>query len=473
LGAIIRIACIKEVPYYNFYTIQISVASFNKLKIQVMLPRYYNAILLLLFCLLLAPSIIAQTSRPNIIYIMTDDMGYADLSSYGQKEYKTPNLDKLAAQGMKFMQAYAAGPVCTPTRAGFMTGRYPARIPIGLIEPLTGSPKDSAFGLTADYPSIATLLKQSGYETLLIGKWHLGFLPQHSPTENGFNYFYGFHSGAADYISHKGSGKRPDLYENDRPVSKEGYLTDLFSQKAITFLRGPHTKPFFLVLNYNVPHWPWQGPTDKAYDDTVDFRKGGSPAIYAAMMQRLDDGIGDIMNVLENEGLFSTTIVIFTNDNGGERYSNNGGLAKAKGSLWEGGIRVPAFIRWPGKISAGATTLQVAITMDWTATILAVAGVQAHPEFPLDGKNLLPLCQGKSKEVDRTFYWRTSQRQNQKAIREGQWKYLKDEEEEYLFDLIADPGEKINLKEAQPSKFRYLKQKYTEWEKSVLTPMPL
>ena len=334
-----------------------------------------SASLLHKIVILLGLSIVAYfnafTQRPNIIYIMTDDMGYADLSGYGRKDYKTPNLDKLASQGMKFTDAYAAGPLCTPSRTGLMTGRYPARTPVGLKEPLT--PKDSAFGLSPANLSVATLIKLKGYETVLIGKWHLGTLPQNSPVKNGFDYFYGIHSGAADYISHKGDGRSYDLYENESPVLQDGYLTDLFTQKADSFLKQPHTKPFLLILNYNAPDWPWQGPADKAYADTTDFRVGGSPAIYAAMMKSLDDGVGAVMRTLDETGLREKTIVIFTNDNGGEQYSDNGGFAQNKGTLWEGGIRVPAFVRWPGKIKAGTITAQPAITMDWTATILAAA----------------------------------------------------------------------------------------------------
>jgi arylsulfatase A-like enzyme len=262
-------------------------------------------------------------------------------------------------------------------------------------------------------------MRASGYETALIGKWHLGFLPQHSPVKNGFDYFFGIHSGATDYISHKADVQRHDLYENDSLVYPKGYLTDLFSQKAIAFLKQKHKKPFFLTLTFNAPHWPWQGPTDKPYDDTANFRTGGSPAIYAAMMKSLDDGIGKIMKTLDDEKLSSHTIVIFTNDNGGERYSDNGGLSKAKYTLWEGGIRVPAFVRWTDKINAGATTQQVAVTMDWTATILAAAGAKVHNDFALDGINLMPILTGKKKNVQRTIYWRTFQRDKQKANQPG------------------------------------------------------
>lgn len=430
-----------------------------------------RSVLFLSFTLLVYSN--AQSQRPNIIYIMTDDMGYSDLSGYGRKDYTTPNLDKLASQGIKFVNAYSAGPLCTPTRTAFMTGRYPAKTPVGLIEPLTGTKRDSAFGLTTDFPSVATLMKAGGYETALIGKWHLGRLAQHSPVKNGFDYFYGFHSGAADYISHKDEGRTHDFYENDSLIYPEGYLTDLFSQKAIAFVKQKHNKPFFLTLTYNAPHWPWQGPTDRPYMDSVDFRKGGSPTIYAAMMKSLDDGVGEIMKTLDDNGLANQTIVIFTNDNGGERYSDNGGLAKAKSTLWEGGIRVPAFVRWPNKINAGIITQQVSITMDWTTTILSVGKAKANNNFPLDGIDLMPIMTKKKKTVERTIYWRTFQRAKQKAIRDGKWKYLQDEKGEYLFDLLADRGEKNDLKEKQGIIFNRLKKRYAKWEKTVLQPIPL
>ena len=415
----------------------------------------------------------ARSQRPNIIYIMSDDMGYGDLSSYGRKDYTTPNIDKLASQGIKFVNAYSAGPLCTPTRAAFMTGRYPARTPVGLIEPITGQKKDAAFGLTPEYPSVATSMKAAGYQTILIGKWHLGSSSQHSPVKNGFDYFFGFHSGAADYISHKGDGGKHDLYENDSLVYPEGYLTNLFSEKAIDFIKQKHSKPFFLTITFNAPHWPWQGPNDKPYQDSVDFRKGGSHSTYAAMMTSLDDAVGNIMKTLDNEQLSNQTIVIFTNDNGGERFSDNGGLAMAKGTLWEGGIRVPAFVRWPGKIDAGKITQQAAITMDWTKTILSAGGAEAHKDFPLDGIDLMPFLTGKTKTTDRTFYWRTFQRKKQKAIRDGNWKYLQDERGEYLFNLADDQGEKNDVKAKESDTFNRLKQQFATWEKTVLQPIPL
>ena len=191
------------------------------------------------------------------------------------------------------------------------------------------------------------------------------------------------------------------------------------------------------------------------------------------MMKSLDDGVGSIMNTLDDEQLANQTIVIFTNDNGRERFSNNGGLSNAKGTLWEGGIRVPAFVRWTGKINPGIITQQVAITMDWTATILSIGKGQSHPNFPLDGINLLPVLTGKKEEIQRTQYWRTFQRKMSKAIREGDWKYLQDENEEYLFNLSVDPGEKTNLKTEQEAIFKRRKEKFKKKKKTVLQPIPL
>jgi len=423
----------------------------------------------LIFIFVFVTTILSAQTRPNIIYIMADDLGYADLSCYGRKDYQTPNLDKLASQGVKFMNAYAAAPVCTPTRAAFMTGRYPARIKVGLYEPLADGRSDSLVGLSPEYPSVAGLLKNAGYETYLVGKWHLGYLPEFSPIQNGFDYFYGFHAGAIDYISHGN-----DLYENENPVHIDGYLTNIWADKAIDIISKQHSKPFFLALMFNAPHWPWQGPKDKPYPDTMPWRSGGSPAIYASMMKSLDDGIGRIMKTIDDVKLQKNTVIIFTSDNGGERFSDNGIYQEGKMSLREGGIREPAFIRWTDSIMPNAVTNQVTVTMDWTATILSLAGAKPDPKFPLDGIDIMPIISGKEAEVNRILYWRISQRNQHKAIRYGNWKYLQDEKgNEYLFDLKLDPGEHYNLKNLQPAIFEDLKYKYDRWERTVLKPLPL
>jgi arylsulfatase A-like enzyme len=398
---------------------------------------------------------------------MVDDMGYADLSCYGRKDYSTPNLDKLASEGIIFLNAYAAAPVCTPTRTAFITGRYSAKLPVGLREPLIPE-RDSLIGLEPSTPSIGKLLKESGYETALIGKWHLGFTNEFAPNKNGFDYFYGFRSGASDYVSHKGDGGKPDLYENENPIVEKGYLTTLFKERTLQFLKQPHNKPFFLSLDFNAPHWPWQGPEDPAYPDTMRMSAGGSPATYAKMIIALDDAVGEIMKFVDEQPYSKNTLIIFTSDNGGEKYSDMGPYQGKKFGLWEGGIREPAFMRWTGVIKPSTMTPQVATTMDWTATILAAAQVSPDPKFPLDGIDLMPVCSGKSQLIKRTLFWRTIERSHQKAMRDGNWKYLEDEKGEYLFDLSTDPYEKADVKGQYPDILQNLRKKYLVWEGTVL-----
>ncbi len=415
----------------------------------------------------------AQVERPNIIYLMADDLGYADLSCYGRKDYQTPHLDKLASEGMKFLNAYAAAALCTPTRTAFMTGRYPARTPVGLMEPLRWKHKDSIIGLTPEYTSIASLLKRNGYETYLVGKWHLGYDLKYSPNKNGFDYFFGFNSGGIDYISHTNPKGHSDLYENETPIKKGGYLTDIWAEKAIEIIESNHTKPFFLSVMFNAPHWPWQAPGDKPYPDTMNWHTGGSKEKYAAMINSLDQAVGKIMKALDVQKITNQTLVIFTSDNGGEEFSDMGIYSGMKEELLEGGIKEPAFVRWPGTIASGNSTTQVAITMDWTATILAAAATKPDPAFPLDGMNLLPVLKGGKEVMGRTFYWRLFQEKKQKAIRDGDWKYLQNEKGEFLFNLEKDPGEKKDLKKIYPTKFIRLKKKYRDWEATVLKPIPL
>ena len=421
--------------------------------------------------------------RPNILFIVADDCGYGDLSCYGRQDYQTVALDKFAGEGVRFSQAYAAAPVCSPTRISFMTGRYPARTPAGLREPLTGNKLDRAIGLTAEHPTVSSLLKAGGYDTALIGKWHLGSQPEHHPNRHGFDEFFGVIEGAADYISHVDPLGRPGLFHNETPIQREGYLTDLLTEQAVAFISRARPRPFFLSLQYTAPHWPWQGPGDPPYPlrpaqsspgpATNEWQSGGSAKTYAQMMNRLDEGIAAVLATLEKAGLRENTLVIFTSDNGGEQFSKMDPFAGKKMQLWEGGTRVPAMMRWPGVIAAGRTTDQVAITMDWSATILAVAGVQPAPGFALDGIDLLPICRGDTPVQPRTLAWRTFQRTRQKALRHGEWKYLHDGENEYLFNLARDPGERRDHKADQPERFEELKKLFHDWEMQMLAPVPL
>jgi arylsulfatase A-like enzyme len=419
----------------------------------------------------------AEKARPNIIFIVADDLGYADLSCYGRKDYQTPALDRLAAQGVRFSQAYAGAPVCTPSRVSFITGRYPARLSVGLREPLVGSNADRAIGLPADHPTVSSLLKSSGYETALVGKWHLGSQPEHHPNRHGFEEFFGTTAGAADYINHTSGLGRPDLFHNEKPVQRDGYLTDLLTEYAVAFVSRPRERPFFLSLQYTAPHWPWQKPGDPprpaAEAGSAAWTQGGSPETYASMMERLDAGIAAILAALDQHGIGENTLVIFTSDNGGEQFSRMAPLSGRKMQLREGGIRVPAIARWPGVLPAGRETDQVAITMDWTATILAAARVPTLANDHFDGIDLLPICRGEQPGQSRTLAWRTFQRTQHKALRQGDWKYFHDGQREYLFNLGLDPAEANDLKGEQPERFVALKKLYTEWEAQMLPPIAL
>ena len=411
-------------------------------------------------------------ARPNVLFILADDLGYGDLSCYGRPDYDTPALDRLAEQGMKFTSAYAAAAVCTPTRCAFITGRYPQRFEVGLQEPLTAA--SPPVGLPGSQPTIATRLRETGYETALIGKWHLGWRPEYRPNRHGFDEFYGTLSGALDYFTHiapdSGEAELPDLWENDRRVTTDGYLTDVFSDRAVEFVSRARSKPCYLSLHYTAPHAPWEGPADRTTADHTGHGvgpmvNGGSLAVYGEMMRSMDEGIGRVLAALRRARLERDTLVIFTSDNGGERYSFNWPFSFQKGYLYEGGIRVPAIVRWPGAVPAGTVTEQAAVTMDWTATILAAAGVQADAAHPLDGENLLPVLRGERGAYDRTLFWRTRTRA---AARIGRWKYVQEGDAEHLYDLGVDLGEKTDLKARESAAFAEAKRRYSEWAAAML-----
>jgi len=428
----------------------------------------------------------SQTRHPNILFILADDLGYGDLSCYGRPDYRTPNLDRLALQGVRFANAYSASPLCTPTRCAFITGRYPARTRVGLEEPLYErralGDKTLTLGLPSEHPTIASLLKQTGYETALIGKWHLGYLPNFGPIQSGFDEFFGVMSGAVDFFTHKDMEGDADLFEGKVPVERIGYMTEMLTERAVEYVtrRKGSARPFYLSLHYTAPHWPWEGPGDRKPNHElhgpVAFRAGGSLKTYASMMKSLDDGIGQVLGALARSGLERNTLVIFTSDNGGERFSYNWPFTGQKNSLWEGGVRVPAIVRWPGVTQAGGRLIdQPAITMDWTATILAATGSKADPRYPLDGLDLLPMIRASQSAtaytqhpIPRTFFWRNS---NQDAALKSPWKYLNDGSHEYLFNLSIDQREQANFRDQNPTMFNQLRSEFKTWESTVL-PRP-
>lgn len=412
----------------------------------------------------------SRAARPNVVFILADDLGWGDLSCYGRPDYRTPNLDLLAAQGVRFTDAYSASAVCTPTRVGFFTGRYPARVNVGLFEPITVA--NQTVGLDPNHPSIASLLKKSGYDTALIGKWHLGFRPEWGPNAHGFDEFFGILSGAVDYHLHKMGSGRPDLFENLTPVQRNGYLTDLLTERAVDYVSRRRAAPFYLSLHYTAPHWPWQdrksGESVNFTDKTIEPVKmggGGSLKLYAEMMRILDEGVGRVMKALRATGIERNTLVIFTSDNGGERFSYQWPFSGDKGDLLEGGIRVPAIVRWPGMITPNRISHQMAITMDWMATILAVAGTKSDEAYPSDGIDLLPIIRGASPVHDRTFFWRIY---DQDAVRQGKWKYFRDGERRRLFDLSFDQHEQADFGTKNAAVLERLSGEFDNWNRQML-----
>jgi arylsulfatase A-like enzyme len=405
--------------------------------------------------------------RPNVVLIMMDDVGYGDYGSYGAPDIKTPNIDRLAREGVRFTDFYAA-PSCTPTRAALITGRYQQRV--ALEVPLPSAPA-AGRGLPVTGRSLPQLLKNSGYATGLVGKWHLGYLPEFHPNAHGFDYFFGFMSGLIDYYQHTGPDGKHDLYENREAVHVQGYSTDLITDRAISFIEK-HQRPFFLEVAFNAAHWPFQVP-DKPSTAPGNGRfvqpqeeNTGTRADYVAILERADQGVGRILATLEKLGLTRNTLVIFTNDNGGEWLSRNAPLFHRKQTLWEGGIRVPLIMRWPGQIPAGRTQRQVGIVQDLTATVLGAAGATVPPETRLDGINLLPIVQGKSPVVERTLFWRATNR-NQRAVRQGDWKVIVESGNLFVFNLREDIGERHDLAKERSDIARKLFPLIAAWEKDV------
>ena len=421
-------------------------------------------------------------TRPNVVLIITDDVGYGDIGSYGAPDIKTPNIDSLAKNGTRLTDFYAA-PSCSPTRAALITGRYQQRVRIET--PLGSARVAQEQGLRPTGRSLPQLLKNNGYHTALIGKWHLGYTREFSPLAHGFDSFFGFKSGLIDYYQHSDSDGQHDLFENEEPSHAMGYSTDLFTEHAVKIIEESAGKPFFLEVAYNAAHWPFQVPDHPSVapnnarfvqpqDDPTSTRQD-----YVAIVERADRGVGQILAALDRKGLARDTLVIFTNDNGGEWLSRNAPLFHRKQTVWEGGIRVPAVFRWPGHVPAGKTSAQVGIVMDLTATILAVTNSPVPAEARLEGMNLLPLLETEQR-VERTLFFRyTLATRRQRAVRQGDWKLMLDGANPLLFNLANDIGERNDLANQRVDIVRRLYPLITRWEqdidaeaKAVATPAP-
>jgi arylsulfatase A-like enzyme len=405
--------------------------------------------------------------RPNFVFILADDLGYADLGCYGGRTKCSPSLDRLAREGLRFTQGYANSSVCSPTRFALMTGRWQHRLRGGADEPIRSSARgDATLGLPPAHPTLPSLLRDAGYATALVGKWHLGFPPHFGPLKSGYEEFFGMLSGGMDYHTHRDTAGIHDLYDNETEVHRKGYLTDLITERAVRFVKRERSAPFLLSVHYNAPHWPWVTRSDAAESRRIEkifHFDGGSLATYLTMIRQMDEGIGRILAALKKTRLERNTLVVFTSDNGGERFSDTWPLVGKKMDLLEGGIRVPYIVRWPAKVKAGGVTKQTAITMDWVATFLDAAGVAPHKDYPLDGMSLLPILRSPSKTRDRDLFWKMLFR-DQKAMRFGSWKYLSVEGNEFLYDLSKDERERANYARRVPEIFSLLKEKYSAWE---------
>ncbi|MBK6864147.1 MAG: sulfatase-like hydrolase/transferase [Ideonella sp.] len=418
-------------------------------------------------------------ATPNLIYIVADDLGFADLGCYGGRPASfgavSPNIDALAAGGLRLIQGYANSPVCSPTRFALMTMRYQYRVRGGMEEPINSKSKGSAaLGLPPQTPTLPSLLRQAGYATALVGKWHLGYPPAFGPLRSGYDQYYGIMAGGADYFTHCSGKGDHDLYLGEQEHHEDGYLTDLLSRRAVAYIERRASsarsgKPFFLSLHYTAPHWPWETRDDADVAPqlkTLFHLDGGSVDTYRRMIHHMDEGIGWVVDALRRKGLLHDTLIVFTSDNGGERYSDNWPLVGGKMDLTEGGIRVPWVAHWPAAIRPGGVSAQHCMTMDWSATLLDVAGGTPDPQHPLDGVSLAEVLREPQRTFERPLYWRMNHR-HQRALRLGRWKYLKVDEHEYLFDLEADERERANLAARHPERFDALRQQWLAWNATI------
>ncbi|MGD9752060.1 MAG: sulfatase-like hydrolase/transferase [Acidimicrobiia bacterium] len=429
--------------------------------------------------------------RPDIVFILADDLGWADLGCFGSPSIRTPNLDRLAAEGVRFTHAYAGSSWCSPTRLSLYTGRNPGRLSAGLEEPLRT--RADGNGIPAGHPTLPSLLRTAGYGTAMFGKWHCGWLPWYSPLRIGFDVFFGNLDGAMDYFEHIGTLGEPDLYEGETPVEQTGYYTDLISDRAVELIAAAGPEPFYLQLNYTAPHWPWEGRGDaeegrrirRDYEQrTVPFPllhlDGGSLAKYGELVETMDDAIGRVLDALDAAGRRENTIVIFCSDNGGERWSMNWPFVGEKGDLTEGGVRVPFILRWPAAVGPHQVSDAPTITMDWTATLLDAAGTGPDPAYPLDGVSLLPWLVEGAAFPDHDLFWRIS---SQGALRRGRWKYVRDGREravlgnwprrpgtfELLYDVTVDGREAADVARHHPELVAELRD---AWDRIDATLLP-
>ncbi|MBI1373563.1 MAG: sulfatase-like hydrolase/transferase [Phycisphaera sp.] len=433
----------------------------------------------LLLTLLIAATARAA-DRPNFVVIMADDLGYGDLSCY-DGWINTPNIDGLAREGLRFTDFHSSGPVCSPTRAGLMTGRYQQRAGVpGVVfaDPKRPQHED---GLQTSETTFAELLKRAGYATGMFGKWHLGYTPNYNPIHHGFDEFVGYVSGNVDFFSHVDQAGEEDWWHGDKLTPEEGYTTHLITKHALDFLERHKDGPFCLYLPYEPPHYPYQGPNDKAFREVgkADVHEKQSKEEirqrYSEMVVEMDKGVGEIIARLKQYGIEGNTLVLFFSDNGATPNGSVGPLRGNKGSVWEGGHRIPFIAWWPGRIEAGGTTSQMGITLDVMPTLLSLAKVDAKLDRPLDGVDLSKVLLERASLGERQLYWEFS---GQQAMRDGPWKLVrntKGSKGTTLYKLTEDLGEEKDVASANAERFERMQAELDAWNKDVhtdATPQP-
>ena len=419
-------------------------------------------------------------TKPNIVFLLVDDMGYGDIASYGAPDVRTPNLDRLAKEGVRFTQFYANGAECSPTRTSIFTGRYPQRVGgmecaigtgnVGRYDDAIRLAAQHDLGLPAEKAVLAQPLKNQGYATGLFGKWHLGYETKFLPSRFGFDESFYFLGGNVDYFTHQELSPLPVLYKGNTPLERPGYMTHLLTEDATAFIEKHKDGPFFLYVPFSTPHFPFQAPGDAEKVFTAENWMAGSRETYVAMLEDMDTQVGRILKSLHDAGVDKNTLLVFASDHGAMEPGRNEPFRGKKGGLFEGGIRTVCMARWPGHLPAGTVSSQVTLTMDLTASFLRVAG--AGDGRPLDGIDILQHIEAGKPDIPRSIGWRARRGDRTWwAYRDGDMKYVRKLEggvdEEWAFDLATDPGEKFSLIGKRGDVVNKLKAKLSAWEAEV------
>ena len=434
------------------------------------MPRF------IFLALLFAIGGLAQ-DKPNILLIVSDDQGYADLGCCGRPELISPNLDRLAAEGVRATDFYVAWPACTPSRGALLTGRYPQRN--GLYDMIRNDVADfkvtftemeyavtpeAILGLDEREILISEVLKEAGYATGVVGKWDSGQLRRYRPTQRGFDFFYGFCNTGVDYWTHE-RYEYPSMWRNNERIVEEGYITDLFEREALGFLREHDDDRFFLYLPFNAPHGAsnFDKPGAQAKPEHVKLYgelPGGKREHYLGAITAMDESIGAVFDLLEQQGRLDDTLVIFFSDNGGSGRALNAPLRGRKAQTWEGGVRVPFLARWPGRLPAGAVTSEFLTSLELFPTLVKIAGAELPQGVVYDGFDMLPVLQGKAKSQREEMAW---QRRDKKGLRYRNWKWVEQPDGGGLFDLSEDIGEQHDLSKELPETLQMMRKRFEAW----------